>query len=933
MRPLIVAALCLSAAACGGEEVPPPVDETPPTSKALLSVPSGATFEVTGAFVATTRDVTIRLVSDEVGSLVYYTLDDRDPIVGEQGTGVGLTPVILTLDRDVVVRWFAIDQAGNRETAEHRLTITFDREGPELDVAPSPGIFGHAIEVTVSAGVDATLYWTENDNRLPAPGQSYTRSAPLPVIFELSSTTTLNLMAQDEAGNRDERTVRYVIDTVAPVSYADPPGGHYLVPFDVALAVDDPDATIVYTTDGTEPHEDSAVYSGSLAIDGDTELRFRARDAGGNMEAAHLERYVVGSRGRRETGLGEDADRYPAAGALELAAALIDAAGPLSGRDAPAPHYGSAWDAWAAGVTNIDAYTVQAGFAPHVMHSPGLTNIIEAGEGDADTSDNGTGADETWAARVDALAARVGGPVPASFHPVSLFYIGATSQLLVRPTGLLLDDGRPDWTEDYRTMRWSGARSADRQIHVGTTAAGLRALVSRAWVGTAGRHPSGDDAWAVRVAPVLGLRCGGCHRAGAVDPTLESASDYAALATPRGDDEARLVDLLSGAEPHPGHPAPDEQISAVRLWIDGGREASDAEPLLGSTAREGFLGLHAIEQSAMAIAHVMGAAMYDPDDGQLGPLPPDAERHYVVGRAGVTEGPGERGTPRRVDFMRVQDPEFRTGEQLRLLRSLALLVALGEARPALFGGFPLSGSPALPTAQTLAVRLATQQLRALQLTLDDEASVQTESKRPDRTASRTVTTLDLADTAIALLAADMIPGTSLRPGATRAVAFMSERLADGAGTFAERMSLDGAPDFSARRGLEVQFAALEALLGVGERQAALQLWTRLDTLWWDQEAGAWQSALGDTDYVYTPALAARVVDGLRAAVDAGFDNAEARLDTFVRRVVVERLRLAETWIEGEIGTDVDADGDGVAKPRAAGAANGLAPVFAREVRF
>ncbi len=178
MRPFIATVTCLFALACGGEVVAPQVDETPPTSRALLSVPSGATFEVTEDFVASTRDVTIRLVSDEVGSQIYYTLDDRPPIVGERGTGVALTPAIITVTRDVIVRWFAIDQSGNREISEHRVGITFDRDAPEFEVVPGGGIYSGPIEVTVSAGVEATLYWTENDNRLPLPGQSYTKSAP-----------------------------------------------------------------------------------------------------------------------------------------------------------------------------------------------------------------------------------------------------------------------------------------------------------------------------------------------------------------------------------------------------------------------------------------------------------------------------------------------------------------------------------------------------------------------------------------------------------------------------------------------------------------------------------------------------------------------------------------------------------------------------------
>ena len=918
---------------CGGEEVAPVPDLVAPISRALITVPSGATFEVKGSFLANTADVTIQLAANELGARIYYRLDDAEPVIGDRGTGVGTAPTVITLDRDVVVRWFAVDTAGNQEDTIHRLTVKFDRDGPDLQVDPAPGIYGHAVEVTISSEVDATLYWTENDNRLPDPGSAYTRSAALPVLFELTETTLLNVMARDEAGNRDQQTLRYTIDTTAPVSFADPPGGHYLGALNVRLRVDDEEATIHFTTDGTDPTEDSAVYAAPVAVGGDTQLRFRGIDPGGNLEPVHTERYVVGSRPRRELGLGEDADRFSAEGSLSLASALVDAAGPLSGRGAPAPHYTSAWDAWAAGVATIDAYAVQAGFGPHAMHSPGIADVVATGEGAEDTNRNDTTVDETWRGRLDAIADRVGDVVPENFHPVSIFYVTATAQLLVRPTGALEDDGRPDWLDDYRTMRWSGARIGDRQIHVGTTAAALQALVSRAWAGAAGSHPGGDDQWATEVAPVLGLRCGGCHRAGAQAPRLETFVDYEALATHGEREEARLLRLLSGGEPHPGDPPPEAQTDAVRAWIEAERPAEASAALPGVTAREGFLGLQALEQAALAIAHVMGSAVYNPDTGRLGPLGDAADRHYVIGRAGVSEGPGPRATPRLVEFMRVQDSEFRTGEQARLLRALAELVALSDARPELFGTPPLSGSTGLSAAPSLAVRLASQQLRALQLTLDEETGIHTEGKRPDRTKSTTVRALDLADTALALVAADAIPGTDLRSGARRAVAYLNEHLADGNGTYAVRTDLQGATDFSGRRELEVQLAALEALLAVGERDRAQQLWARLDGLWWDQDAGAWQPELGIDEYAYTPALAARAVRACRAAVEAGFESADARLNTFVRRVVVERMRLAETWTTGEVGEDIDADGDGVTKPRGAGGANGVAPVFAREVRF
>lgn len=82
-------------------------------------------------------------------------------------------------------------------------------------------------------------------------------------------------------------------DTTPPVSEAIPAGGEYPQSQSVVLTADEA-ADIFYTTDGSEPNAQSAVYDTPIEIAEDTTLRFLARDLAGNVETpAHTETYTI----------------------------------------------------------------------------------------------------------------------------------------------------------------------------------------------------------------------------------------------------------------------------------------------------------------------------------------------------------------------------------------------------------------------------------------------------------------------------------------------------------------------------------------------------------------------------------------------------------------------------------------------------------------
>lgn len=82
-------------------------------------------------------------------------------------------------------------------------------------------------------------------------------------------------------------------DTTPPVSMAVPPGGQYTGPLSIVLTANEA-ADIFYTTDGSEPSDQSSIYSDPIDVTEDTTLRFFARDLAGNVEShARSESYVI----------------------------------------------------------------------------------------------------------------------------------------------------------------------------------------------------------------------------------------------------------------------------------------------------------------------------------------------------------------------------------------------------------------------------------------------------------------------------------------------------------------------------------------------------------------------------------------------------------------------------------------------------------------
>jgi hypothetical protein len=214
------------------------VDSLPPTTTAS-TVP---TWPAQGWFSST---VTINLAASDILSGVattYWRLQ----------SGLWHTGTVFSVSASGTYEYYAIDQAGNQETA-HPLTIQIDSAAPTLTVSTAPsepasGWYRTPVTVTLSAqdtlsGLDGAAWYTLDG------GPAQTGDT---VVVTGSGTHVVRAYARDLAGNLSQRQVNIKIDSNPPVtthsfSPALPAGGWFNSAVTVLLAATDDLSTVQQT--------------------------------------------------------------------------------------------------------------------------------------------------------------------------------------------------------------------------------------------------------------------------------------------------------------------------------------------------------------------------------------------------------------------------------------------------------------------------------------------------------------------------------------------------------------------------------------------------------------------------------------------------------------------------------------------------------------
>jgi hypothetical protein len=246
------------------------IDSTKPVT---LAEPSGGLFN---------SAVTVSL-SGEEGTTVHYTIDGSRPSTSSPRYS---GPVQFV--RSSVLRFFAVDEAGNREEVREE-SYVIDSQPPAASSRPPAGAFGKAMVVTLSSSEKGKIHYEIDGREATLSSPAY--RSPL----KLSKDTKVSFMAVDPAGNKSPvMTAEYVIDTQPPTVLPRPPGGNYSGRIRVKVEASEP-ADIYYTLDGTTPTEKSSSYRGPITIEKNTVLSYLAIDKVGNRTKPGTQKYILDS--------------------------------------------------------------------------------------------------------------------------------------------------------------------------------------------------------------------------------------------------------------------------------------------------------------------------------------------------------------------------------------------------------------------------------------------------------------------------------------------------------------------------------------------------------------------------------------------------------------------------------------------------------------
>lgn len=168
-----------------------------------------------------------------------------------------------------------------------------DIKSPIVTASPHGGLYNSTQSVSLICDDPIAVI------RYTLDGSNPNLSSPIysiPISITAEGKTTLKFIALDQVNNSSGIiTEIYEIDTIAPISHAQPVGGSYFDSQTVVLSSNDPQAVIHYTTNGLNPTLSSPVYTTPIVIRDNrtTVIKFFAIDKVGNQEVFNVETYSI----------------------------------------------------------------------------------------------------------------------------------------------------------------------------------------------------------------------------------------------------------------------------------------------------------------------------------------------------------------------------------------------------------------------------------------------------------------------------------------------------------------------------------------------------------------------------------------------------------------------------------------------------------------
>ncbi len=257
--------------------------QTAPTAAAWtidLAVPVTAASPVGGTYSAS-QSVTL---SANEAATIYYTTNGTTPTVSSpKYTGT------ISVSNTATIKYFAKDAAGNIEAVKSQ-TYNFPPVVALSGVPASQTKLASALITVSGAGVSSYQYSLDG-------GTTWSAETPVSIKISLSGLTsglkTLQVKGKNGATGvwqASPSTAAWTVDTVKPVTSASLASGTYGAAQTVTLSASET-ADIYYTVTGATPTKASPKYTGPIAINATTTLKFFAVDTAGNIETVQSRLY------------------------------------------------------------------------------------------------------------------------------------------------------------------------------------------------------------------------------------------------------------------------------------------------------------------------------------------------------------------------------------------------------------------------------------------------------------------------------------------------------------------------------------------------------------------------------------------------------------------------------------------------------------------
>jgi hypothetical protein len=272
----------------------------PETVATPVANPTGHTF---------TNSTTVSLSTATPDAVIYYTLDNVDPVQTETADNFKYTTPV-TIDTNLILKAKAFKEGLSPSGV---LTETYTKQSANLGTvakpaaSPDPAIpfYEETLTVTLNTTTpDATIRYTiDGTEPTSNSGTVYTEPFAIGAGVMVDTKITVKAIAVKEFWNNSEvLTVAYTKGNPAALSTQAPVFSVLAGGIDsggtVALSSATGDASIYYTLDGTTPTAESTRYTGPISITERTLIKAMAVKAGWNpsevVESKYLPRIVAG---------------------------------------------------------------------------------------------------------------------------------------------------------------------------------------------------------------------------------------------------------------------------------------------------------------------------------------------------------------------------------------------------------------------------------------------------------------------------------------------------------------------------------------------------------------------------------------------------------------------------------------------------------------